>query len=578
MKEENFGVVNGIVFAISIVAAIIVGAYQSYKDRNKKSLFNYYYANKLISPIPIGVSMAVTFVSSLTVLGYPVLSYNHGSVILWMSVASILQFLPCYFYYIPFLHRCKLASAYHFLELRFSAWVRRMASFFQIFNYLSYMSVAVYLTSLAIEIVTSIQFHLGTVITCAVCTFYTALGGMKAVIWVDFVQAFVMIFGCVSVFVKTSVEVGGIEKIWESLENGNRTNFWTFNPDPTFTYSVWTLIFGLGVGWSSMLLCSQTLVQRLQSCNSEKDAKRALVVFQVILFVLLFNSAMNGLGMYAYFEGCDPLLSGEFKDRNQYVPYLVMKLFRDFPGMTGLFVSAAYSGMLSTVSSGQNALCNLMIEDFLRPFSSSSSNSDTRWLLVSKLLACVVGLVIMAGTFAFHALGETAAKFAFTVDGIIGGPIFGLFLAGLFLPWVTTWGAACGFLCSVVMTSSMSIGSKVYGTRGGAGMSVAPLSVETCANYTATTVITPLEVETYRPAIADTWFSVSYFYLATVGTVACAVLSLLFSLVLGRNDPKQMNPLYFIPLVNKKFFRFGVPEISTENLESTKSKEGLLNS
>jgi len=452
-----------------------------------------------------------------------------------------------------------------------------MASFFQIFNYLSYMSVAVYLTSLAIEIVTSIQFHLGTAITCVVCTFYTALGGMKAVIWVDFVQAFIMVFGCVSVFIKTSAEVGGIEKIWETLENGSRTNFWTFNPDPTFTYSVWTLMFGLGVGWASMPLCSQTLVQRLQSCKSEKDAKRALVAFQVILWVLLFNSAMNGLGMYAYFEGCDPLLSGKFTDRNQYVPYLVLKLFREFPGMTGLFVSAAYSGMLSTVSSGQNALCNLIIEDFVRPLSSSKRNSDTKWLLMSKLLACVIGAVVMAGTFAFYAMGETAAKFAFTVDGIIGGPVFGLFLAGLFLPWVTTWGAACGFLCSVFVTSSMSIGNKVYGTRSGAGMSVAPLSVQTCANYTAATPVTPLVVDTYRPAIADTWFSVSYFYLATVGTVSCVVLSLLFSFVLGRNDPKQMNPLYFIPLVNKKFFRFGVPEISAENPESEKPKEEFLN-
>ena len=92
------------------------------------------------------------------------------------------------------------------------------------------------------------------------------------------------------------------------------------------------------------------------------------------------------------------------------------------------------------MSSGQNALCNLIIEDFVRPLSSSSKrNSDTKWLLMSKLLACVIGAVVMAGTFAFYAMGETAAKFAFTVDGIIGGPVFGLFLAGLFLPWVTTW-------------------------------------------------------------------------------------------------------------------------------------------
>ena len=74
------------------------------------------------------------------------------------------------------------------------------------------------------------------------------------------------------------------------------------------------------------------------------------MAFGFILWVLLFNSALNGVSMYAYFEGCDPLKSGVFKDRNQYVPYLVVKLFENVPGMAGLFVSAAYSGMLRFVS------------------------------------------------------------------------------------------------------------------------------------------------------------------------------------------------------------------------------------
>ena len=70
------------------------------------------------------------------------------------------------------------------------------------------------------------------------------------------------------------------------------------------------------------------------------------MAFGIILWLLLFNSALNGVGMYAFFEGCDPRKSGVFEDKNQYIPYLVVRLFEKAPGMAGLFVSAAYSGML----------------------------------------------------------------------------------------------------------------------------------------------------------------------------------------------------------------------------------------
>ena len=58
---------------------------------------------------------------------------------------------------------------------------------------------------------------------------------------------------------------------------------------------------------------------------------------------------MNGLVMYAYFKGCDPIFNGELKKPDQLAPYLVLKIFREYPGMTGLFVSAVYSGTLRWV-------------------------------------------------------------------------------------------------------------------------------------------------------------------------------------------------------------------------------------
>jgi len=582
MESDSFGVVNYMVFGVSIGIAVLVGIYQSYKDQKNQSLSNYFYADKLLSPIPIGISMAVTFVSSITVLGSPVLSYFNGTVILWMSFAALVQFIPTYLYFIPFLHRVKLASAYEFLEMRFDTWMRKMASFFQIVNEILRMAGAVYLTSLALEVVAPIPFHWGVIITCSVCTFYTALGGIKAVIWVDFFQAFIMVFGCFSVFITTCYTVGGFEKVWLALERGNRTNFATFNPDPTFTYSAWTIVFGLGVNWAGVPICSQTIVQRLQSCKSERDAKRALMAFGIILWLLLFNSALNGVGMYAFFEGCDPRKSGVFEDKNQYIPYLVVRLFEKAPGMAGLFVSAAYSGMLSTVSSGQNALSNMITEDFIRPLTTTTKYPEKKWLLLSKMIGCLLGVLIMAGTFLFYALGDTIASLVFAIDGIISGPIFGLFLAGMFLPWVTTWGAACGFFCAISTTATMSIGGRIYGVREGAGMDVVPPSVSNCINFTATTsAAITVENIPFRPDIADTLFSVSFFYYGFIGTLMCIVFSLLFSIILGKNDPKKMNPLLFMPLVDnknfsekvRKFFRFGVPDITEKKQEYTKGEK-----
>ena len=63
----------------------------------------------------------------------------------------------------------------------------------------------------------------------------------------------------------------------------------------------------------------------------------------VLLQVL---SAITGCAMFAYFETCDPVSSGALTKVDQTVAYLVVQVFEDAPGMAGLFVAAAYSGML----------------------------------------------------------------------------------------------------------------------------------------------------------------------------------------------------------------------------------------
>ena len=64
------------------------------------------------------------------------------------------------------------------------------------------------------------------------------------------------------------------------------------------------------------------------------------------MILLQLLSAITGCAMFAYYENCDPVLSDKLEKVDQVVPYLVVEIFSDLPGMAGLFVSAAYSGML----------------------------------------------------------------------------------------------------------------------------------------------------------------------------------------------------------------------------------------
>lgn len=60
----------------------------------------------------------------------------------------------------------------------------------------------------------------------------------------------------------------------------------------------------------------------------------------------LLLSVCIGLAMYGYQEGCDFFKSGKISKQDQAVPVMVVELFKDISGLTGLYVSAAYSGTL----------------------------------------------------------------------------------------------------------------------------------------------------------------------------------------------------------------------------------------
>ena len=103
--------------------------------------------------------------------------------------------------YLPVYYRLQAKSVHYYLEIRFHRSVRIFASVCFILLTCIYLAIVVYAPALALAQVTGINMDLSIGITFLVCIFYTALGGIKAVIWTNVFQAFCMITACLVVVI-----------------------------------------------------------------------------------------------------------------------------------------------------------------------------------------------------------------------------------------------------------------------------------------------------------------------------------------------------------------------------------------
>lgn len=73
---------------------------------------------------------------------------------------------------------------------------------------------------------------------------------------------------------------------------------------------------------------------------------RALWLFIAGTLTLIICCSYCGLLIYATYHDCDPLTTKLAKAKDQLLPLLVMRLFGDYPGLPGLFVSGVFSAAL----------------------------------------------------------------------------------------------------------------------------------------------------------------------------------------------------------------------------------------
>uniref|UniRef100_A0A8C5QTG0 Sodium-dependent multivitamin transporter n=1 Tax=Leptobrachium leishanense TaxID=445787 RepID=A0A8C5QTG0_9ANUR len=563
----RFSVVDYVIFALLLVLSSAIGLYYALSGGKQRTMQEFLLANRSMGFFPVALSLLATFQSAVAILGVPSEIFRFGTEYWFLGCSYIIGLLIPAHIFIPIFYRLRLTSTYEVI----------------------YMGVVLYAPALAFNAVTGFSLW-GTVVTMGlVCTLYTTLGGLKAVIWTDVIQTLVMFAGQLAVIIVGTMKVGSISEVWQIALDNKMISGINWNPDPFTRHSVWSLSIGGVFMMLSLYGVNQAQVQRYLSSRTEKEAILSCYTVFPCQQLVLGLGCITGLVMYAYYQKNEILNPELISTPDQMVLYFVMDILQGLPGLPGLFVACLFSGALSTISSAFNSLATVTMEDFIKPH--FPNLTESRATLLSKGLALGYGLVCLAMAYISSLMGPVLQA-ALSIFGMVGGPLLGLFCLGLFFPFTNSIGAITGLVVGLGMAFWIGIGSFVMRMPAATSPLLNVTSAPDIGNLTTAIMTTVFTSQTAQQRVSglERFYSLSYMWYSAHNSATVVLVGILVSLLTGPTKGADINPhtvylvlpklLFFLPKRYKEKLRFGVPHISEDQSKeamSEKSCNGFLN-
>lgn len=145
------------------------------------------------------------------------------------------------------------------------------------------------------------------------------------------------------------------------------------------------------------------------------------------------------------------------------MPYFVFDVMHDYPGLPGIYISALFSGSLSTVSSGINSLAANTVEDLLKHRLANFSKFQIT--LVAKFTVVIFGGIAIGIAYLAQTVPGPVTQISLATFGACGGPLTGLFFLGALFPFANWIGALVGSVLAFAINMWLSIGGTLYGKK-----------------------------------------------------------------------------------------------------------------
>lgn len=442
--QTNFG---GLDAGIIVAYLVILSATGFYFSKRQTSLEIFFLAGRGVAWLPVGLSLMACLNSGIDYIMQPSTTMKYGLIFLVGTTSWLFLYPWTARVTLPFYRRMNVYSAYEYLEHRFDVRVRTLAAGIFILWRVGWISTAMYVPCLAVSAATGGRIPIipMVVLLGAVVTLYTMLGGMKAVIWTDVIQFFIMFGGLAATLIVVVSNVpGGIEAIWPAAEAGGKTQLAA--PIPGFAgaslldkiglffttpFTVIGLFIATMVGRMTVFTCDQVMVQRFQTTRSVRDSRQAFIINAVGDAVWMVGLSLVGLALFAYFQ-TNPHPAGLRAD--EIFPYFMAQKFPT--GIVGLVIAAIFAASLGAMGSAINSCTSVIIVDFYQTLRrvrgrALTEETDAEQVRVSRIATVILGVVAIALSCLVGRLGDLI-DIALKVIQLFPGVLFAIYLLGMF--------------------------------------------------------------------------------------------------------------------------------------------------
>ncbi|KAF5306692.1 hypothetical protein FQR65_LT07247 [Abscondita terminalis] len=368
--------------------SLAIGIYFGFFGKKQNTADEYLKGGKQMSAVPIAISLIASQISTMTLLVVPAEIYLFGSNYVWLTLATVIECIIAYYIYFPVFFNLQVTSVFQYLELRFDKKLKILSS------------------ALVCYIFTGVDVHLVAGISSIICIFYTAVGGLKAVVWTDTLQFFIMVTTFLIIFLMGLSTIGGFKLMWKKSVEGERLDIIDF--DPTLRDSFGGLIIGGTLQWLTLTGVHQGSVQKILSVSTFKEVKKVMPVYTTGMVLMHIFATLFGLLLYARYWNCDPISTKEITRLEQLVPQFVMEVAGGYPGLpvytalmavslgpilgiftlgmlvpkansNGTFFAALVSSVIIAWIAVQNQKYQSIIyEEFMKPISADGCNATVQ--------------------------------------------------------------------------------------------------------------------------------------------------------------------------------------------------------
>ena len=445
-KETHFGMLNWIVLVLYLVAMLGLGVFFMRREGGSDDFFR---GGGRVPWWAAGISIYATMLSAITYMAIPAKAYATNWTYYPMLVMILVVSWPVVKYYLPRFRSLNITSAYEYLEVRFNAVTRLMASALFIIFMVARMALVLYLPSLALTVVTGIDIYTCIILMGTITIIYCTMGGVEAVIWGDVIQGCILVGGAIfAAFYLWGNTEGGFSGAWQLAVDNDKLRLFEWSWDYR-RVTFWVAILGGGLANNLISYTSdQTVIQRYLTTKDVDSAKRSIWMNGVMSVFISIAFYFIGTGLYTFYKTHPMELDFTMDKGDTIFPFFMMSQMPQ--GLAGLLIAAIFAATMSTISSNINSVSTAFSIDFWKRF--RPTVSDREMLRVARW-TCVISGVIGMGVALMMATWNIMSLLDHfnTILGLLSSGLGGLFFMGLFLPRVNGHAALIGFVVGEVV-------------------------------------------------------------------------------------------------------------------------------